>query len=112
MQLHNKADSRGDYLNKAKERLNTEEPEQYDDKKEKVDEWANNAGPGKTVSDTTFEQDIDFMTKVISGGLNKQKSTGQATVPVVASQLDRLTSHETTDINESVSDWKKLAGIK
>jgi exonuclease VII large subunit len=112
MKLHNKADSRGDYLNKAKERLNTEEPEQYDDKKEKVDEWANNAGPGKTVSDTTFEQDIDFMTKVISGGLNKQKSTGQATVPVVASQLDRLTSHETTGINESVSDWKKLAGIK
>jgi hypothetical protein len=88
---------------------------EYDDKKdkkEKVDEWANNAGPGKTVSDTTFEQDIDFMTKVISGGLNKQKSTGQATVPVVASQLDRLTSHETTGINESVSDWKKLAGIK
>ena len=80
--------------------------------KEQVDEWANNAGPGKTVSDTTFEQDIDFMTKVISGGLNKPKSTGQTTVPVVASQINRLTSHNTTDINESVSDWKKLAGIK
>ena len=80
--------------------------------KEQVDEWANNAGPGKTVSDTTFEQDIEFMTKVISGGLNKPKSTGQTTVPVVASQLNRLTSHNTTGINESISDWKKLAGIK
>ena len=88
---------------------------EYDDKKdkkEKVDEWANKAGPGNTVSDTTFEQDIDFMTKVISGGLNKPKSTGQTTVPVVASQLNRLTSHDTTDINESIFDFKTLAGIK
>jgi hypothetical protein len=88
---------------------------EYDDKKdkkEKVDEWANKAGPGNSVSDTTFEQDIDFMTKVISGGLNKPKSTGQTTVPVVASQLKRTHSHDTTDINESVSDWAKLAGIK
>lgn len=88
---------------------------EYDDKKdkkEKVDEWANQIGkgPGKG-TDASFEQDIDFMTKVISGGLNKPKSTGQTTVPVVASQLNRLTSHDTTDINESVSDWKKLAGI-
>jgi len=89
---------------------------EYDDKKdkkEKVDEWANQIGkgPGKG-TDASFEQDIDFMTKVIAGGLNKPKSTGQTTVPVVASQLNRLTSHDTTDINESVSDWKKLAGIK
>jgi hypothetical protein len=83
------------------------------DKKEKVDEWANQIGkgPGKG-TDASFEQDIEFMTKVISGGLNKPKSTGQTTVPVVASQLNRLTSHNTTGINESVSDWKKLAGIK
>ena len=89
---------------------------EYDDKKDKkgkkLDEWANDAGPGKTVSDTTFEQDIDFMTKVISGGLNKQKSTGQTTVPVVATQLNRLHSHDTTDINESLLDWKKLAGLR
>jgi len=78
---------------------------------EDLTEWANDAGPGKTVSDTTFEQDIDFMTKVISGGLNKQKSTGQTTVPVVATQLNRLHSHDTTDINESLLDWKKLAGL-
>jgi hypothetical protein len=85
---------------------------EYDDKKEKIDEWANNAGPGKTVSDTTFEQDIDFMTKVISGGLNKQKSTGQTTVPVIAGQTDRMSSNPKESVNESVSDWVKLAGIK
>lgn len=79
--------------------------------KEKVDEWANNAGPGKTVSDTTFEQDIDFMTKVISGGLNKQKSTGQTTIPVIAGQTDRMGATKEA-VNESVSDWVKLAGIK
>jgi hypothetical protein len=80
---------------------------EYDDKKdkkEKVDEWANNAGPGKTVSDTTFEQDIDFMTKVIAGGLNKPKSTGQTTIPVIAGQDDRMI--------DSPKDWATLAGIK
>lgn len=58
--------------------------------------------------DDTFETDIDFMTKVISGGLNKQKSTGQTTQPVIAGQTDRM-GYNT---NESVNDWKKLAGIK
>jgi hypothetical protein len=55
---------------------------------EKLDEWANDAG--KKGTDASFEQDIDFMTKVISGGLNKQKSTGQTTVPVIAGQKDRM----------------------
>jgi hypothetical protein len=72
--------------------------------KEKVDEWANNAGPGKTVSDTTFEQDIDFMTKVIAGGLNKPKSTGQTTIPVITGQDDRM--------HDNPMDWATLAGIK
>jgi hypothetical protein len=76
--------------------------------KEKVDEWANNAGPGKTVSDTTFEQDIDFMTKVISGGLNKQKSTGQTTIPVIAGQEDRIHDESTN----TPANFAKLAGIK
>jgi len=58
--------------------------------------------------DDQFETDIDFMTKVISGGLNKQKSTGQTTQPVIAGQNDRM-GYNT---NESVNDWKKLAGIK
>jgi hypothetical protein len=94
---------------------------EYDDKKDKkekkLDEWANEAGPGKTVSDTTFETDIDFMMNIISGGLNKRKSTGQSTIPILANQVNRTVSQGTTDIseskmlNESVSDWKKLAGI-
>jgi hypothetical protein len=93
---------------------------EYDDKKdkkEKIDEWANDAGPGKSVSDTTFEADIDFMMNIISGGLNKRKQTGQTTIPVLGTQMNRMVSHSTTDINESkmlnesVSDWKKLAGI-
>ena len=85
---------------------------EYDDKKDKkLDEWANDAGPGKTVTDTTFEQDIEFMTKVIAGGLNKPKSTGQTTVPVIAGQTSRMGVKESKQLNESVSDWKKLAGI-
>lgn len=59
-------------------------------------------------ADDTFETDIAFMTKVISGGLNKQKSTGQTTIPVVAGQDDRMGY----SVNESTNDWKKLAGIK
>ena len=55
--------------------------------KEELDEWANDAG--KDGMETSFEQDIDFMTKVISGGLNKQKSTGQTTIPVIAGQNDQ-----------------------
>jgi hypothetical protein len=94
---------------------------EYDDKKDKkkIDEWANDAGPGKSASDTAFETDIDFMMNVISGGLNKRKSTGQTTIPVLSSQLGRQVSRNTTDINETVGNssdavaqWKKLAGLK
>jgi hypothetical protein len=76
---------------------------------EDLTEWANDAG--KNGTDTSFEQDIDFMTKVISGGLNKPKSTGQTTVPVIAGQTDRMSTPKET-VTESVSDWVKLAGIK
>jgi len=79
-----------------------------DDEFQNVNEWANQIGegPGKG-TDAGFEQDIAFMTKVISGGLNKQKSTGQTTIPVIAHQGQR------TGVNENyVADWKKLAGIK
>jgi hypothetical protein len=93
---------------------------EYDDKKDKkkIDEWANDAGPGKSASDTAFETDIDFMMNVISGGLNKRKSTGQTTIPVISNQSNRQMSHNTTSINESVdssdavAQWKKLAGLK
>jgi hypothetical protein len=77
----------------------SEEPE------EKVEESLANG------ADDTFESDIDFMTKVISGGLNKQKSTGQTTIPVVSTQVNRLGSpmKESTDL---LTDWRKLSGIK
>ncbi len=55
---------------------------------------------------------MDFMMNVISGGLNKRKSTGQTTIPVIANQVNRTVSNGMTGINESVSDWKKLAGLK
>jgi len=84
---------------------------EYDDKKDKkVDEsYANSA-------DNTFEADIEYMTKIISGGLNGQKSTGQTTVPVISGQGKRTGIDGKKDIkesmlNESVNDWKKLAGI-
>lgn len=75
-----------------------------DEEKEEVDEaYANDA-------DDTFESDIDFMQNVISGGLNKKKQTGQTTIPVVATQLNRLGSpmKESTDL---LQDWKKLSGL-
>jgi hypothetical protein len=66
-----------------------------------LNEWANEAG--KIGTDAAFEQDIEFMTKVISGGLNKPKSTGQTTVPVIAGQDSRM---------EDPMSYAKLAGIK
>lgn len=84
-----------------------EEGEEDAAEAEEVTEWANDAGEkAKDFDDESFKTDLDFMTKVISGGLNKEKSTGQTTIPVVASQINRQVTHE------SVADWKKLAGIK
>lgn len=80
---------------------------EYDDKKDKkkkVDEWANDAG--KDSLDAAFEQDIEFMMNIISGGLNKRKSTGQQTIPVLAGDETR------TNINEDIQSVKKLAGLK
>jgi hypothetical protein len=86
---------------------------EYDDKKDKKDKkvdesYANSA-------DDTFEADIDFMTKVISGGLNKQKSTGQTTIPVIAGQRNRMGADglgspmkESTDL---LKDYMKLSGL-
>ena len=78
------------------------------DESEKLDEWANEAGQKGT--DAQFETDIAFMTKVIAGGLNKEKATGQTTIPVIPGQNDRM--GYSGSINESIGDWKKLAGIK
>lgn len=80
-----------------------EENEDEEDKEDKdlEESYANS-------DDDKFQADIDFMTKIISGGLNKQKSTGQTTTPVIAGQSDRMGYN----VQESVSDWKKLAGLK
>ena len=51
------------------------------------------------------------MTKVIAGGLNKPKSTGQTTVPVIPGQTARMHDHQGT-VSDSIDDWTKLAGIK
>lgn len=80
-----------------------EEQEEAMSESEKLDEWANDAG--KDGTEQAFMRDIEFMTKVISGGLNKPKVTGQTTIPVIASQDAR-------NGDEDVSAWKKLAGIK
>ena len=89
---------------------------EYDDKKDekykkdkKVDEsYANSA-------DDTFEADIDFMTNIITGGLNKRKSTGQTTIPVINGQKSRMgvdglgsPMKESTDL---LKDYMKLSGL-
>jgi hypothetical protein len=52
------------------------------------------------------------MTKVISGGVNKQKSTGQTTIPVIAGQNDRTGYNGADSINEgSVMSHDGLAGL-
>jgi hypothetical protein len=86
-----------------------ESADEEDEDAEDLTEWANNAG--KKGTDASFEADIDFMTKVIAGGLNKPKSTGQTTVPVIAGQESRMHDHQGT-VSDSVDDWVKLAGIK
>jgi hypothetical protein len=72
---------------------------------EKLDEWANDAG--KDGTQQAFERDIEFMTKVIAGGLNKPKATGQTTIPVIAGQKDRMGVDE-----DVIAEWRKLSGIK
>jgi len=92
----NKAEKAGEKVKKDIE---------YDDKKdkkEKVDEWANDAG--KDGTQQTFERDIEFMTQVISGGLNKPKSTGQQTIPVLAGDKERTG-------DEDFAEFRRLAGL-
>jgi hypothetical protein len=59
-------------------------------------------------SDDEFTANTEFMTDIISSGLNKKKSTGQTTIPVIAGQNDRMGYN----VKESILDWKALAGIK
>ncbi len=95
----NKAEKAGE---KVKKDIEYDDKKDKKDKKEKVDEWANDAG--KDGTQQTFERDIEFMTKVISGGLNKPKSTGQQTIPVLAGDKERTG-------DEDMAEFRKLAGL-
>jgi hypothetical protein len=87
------------------EQEEAEEVNEQEKESGKLDEWANDAG--KKGTDASFERDIEFMTKVISGGLNKPKSTGQTTIPVIAGQNERMGVDE-----DVIAEWRKLSGIK
>jgi hypothetical protein len=91
--------------------ISEEDEEEEEDKEEDKEEEDGLEESFANSADDTFEADMDFMTRVISGGLNKQKSTGQATTPVVASQMSRL-GNPMSESNDLLSDWKKLSGIK
>jgi hypothetical protein len=101
---HNEHDKKDDKDQDDAEEEVTESDEEDEDA-EDLTEWANQVGKGSGKgTDASFEQDIEFMTKVIAGGLNKPKSTGQTTIPVIAGQDDRM--------HDNPSDWAALAGIK
>jgi hypothetical protein len=72
------------------------------DTEEELNEWANDANNEREEDDSYYE-DIDFMTKVISGGLNNEKKD-QTTLPHTRVKVDEST--------QSINDWKKLSGIK
>jgi hypothetical protein len=82
---------------KALAGADSKDEEEIDEEKE-LTEWANDANNQRTEDDSYYE-DIEFMTKVISGGLNNQKQD-QTTLPHTKVTVDDLT------------DWKKLSGIK
>jgi hypothetical protein len=75
-----------------------------------ITEWANDAG--KKGTDEAFEADIDFMTNVITAGLNGRKSTGQTTVPVIAGQTVRTGADSFHESKGSIAAWQKLCGIR
>ena len=67
---------------------------------DELNEWANDAM--KRGTEEAFTTGDEFMTDTISGGLNKKKSTGQTTIPVITGQSDRM------GYNESFKNWIKL----
>lgn len=66
---------------------------------EELNEWANNAGGKGT--DASFEEDVEFMTQTIAGGLNKPKRD-QTTLPHTAVKVVE---------DDPINEWKKLSGI-
>jgi hypothetical protein len=95
----------------AKDKKADEKDDKKDGKKkdtaEKLDEWANS--PGGQSEDESFIADMDFMTKVISGGLNKMKKD-QTVLP--NTRVD--TKNESTEVESDgeMKQMKKLAGLK
>jgi hypothetical protein len=83
----------GDLMNRKKDRNG------------ELNEWANDAGytGSENTKDNTFEEDIDFMTRVISGGLNGPKKD-QTTLPHTKVKVD--------ESRQAINEWKKLSGIK
>lgn len=72
---------------------------------EELNEWANS--PAGKSEDEQFQTEMDFMTKVISGGLNNIKRD-QTVLP--STQV--VTKEETTDAEFSIAEQlRKLAGI-
>ena len=84
-----------------------EENEELEEAEDELEEGEEIEESYANANDDSFQTDIDFMTKIISGGLNKEKSTGQTTIPVIAGQSDRMGY----SVKESLDDWKKLAGM-
>jgi hypothetical protein len=77
----------------------------HDHDSEKLDEWANS--PAGQSADEEFQTEMDFMTKMISGGLNNIKRD-QTTLP--NTRVD--TKAEATDPDVSIAEQlRKLAGI-
>ena len=95
----------GEEESEVEEAEGTEKSDDEEENDDLEESFANSA-------DGTFESDIDFITKVISGGLNKQKSTGQTTIPVISSQKQRMGSDGIDEGANDIMDWKKLAGLK
>jgi hypothetical protein len=58
-------------------------------------------------ADDTADQDLEYMMKTISGGLNRQKHD-QSTVPVIKVTLEGTLMKDSTDL---LSDFRKLSGI-
>jgi len=77
----------------------------FGEDEEELTEWANDMG--RIGTEQTFEQDIDFMTKVISGGLNKPKSTGQEVGNIIP-----VSKETQRGVSDDIGDWRSLAGIK
>lgn len=75
---------------------------------DQLNEWANS--PEGQSEDEQFKADMAFMMNTITAGLNGRKSTGQTTVPVLASQTNRQMS-EGYNIDVA-AEMRKLAGIR